>query len=210
MDEQNPSDTSPRPEPDVTKPVTKPSGRERLRWRKKVLIPRVGPDGQPLPPAEMAQRSLYMREYARKRKAQLRAGAPKHGKPGRPRQPGLERRFEPTQEQREIVRLLVGFGISHERIVKCIRNPLTRRPIGTDTLERAFPSELDCGSAELDAVVCGMLAKKIREGNIVALIWYMKNRMGWADQREVHSRSDVDVKVELSPAAGHQPTALVE
>src|SRR5262249_56836970 len=78
-------------------------------------------------------------------------------------------------------------------------SPGTRRPIGVHALERAFADELDCGSAELDALACGMLAKRIREGNIVALIWYMKNRMGWADQREVHTRSDMELKVELKP-----------
>jgi hypothetical protein len=169
-----------------------------LKWRKRKLFPRVDAAGNPLPPKELAVRSEYMREYMRKRKAQLKGGAEKHGKPGRPRQPGLEHRFEPTQEQREIVRLLVGMGVTPDRICKCIRNPLTRRPIGVETLTKRFADELDCGSAELDALACGMLAKKIREGNIVAIIWYQKNRMGWADQREVHSHSDVDMKVELS------------
>jgi hypothetical protein len=43
-------------------------------------------------------------------------------KPGRPRNPALEWRFEPTPEQRQLVQLLVGVGISHEQICKCIRS----------------------------------------------------------------------------------------
>ena len=187
MDEQDRSDTSP------------PRAKRVLKWRKRKLFPRVGPNGEPLPPQELAVRSEYMREYARRRKAQLKAGAPKHGKPGRPRQPGLEFRFEPTQEQREVVKLLSGFAVSKDRICKCVRNPDTRRPIGVHTLERAFADELDTGAAELNALVVGKLAKKIQEGNIVAIIWTMKNLYGWADHREVHSTGELDAKIELTP-----------
>jgi len=197
MDEPDRSDTSPPPEPGVTKPA-KPPGRERLRWRKRRLFPRTDAEGNPLPPVELAVRSEYQRQYMRRRRAQLKGGAPKHGKPGRPRTPGLEFKFQPTQEQREIVRLLVGMGVTADRICKCIRNPLTRRPIGVETLTKRFADELDCGSAELDALACGMLAKKIREGNIVAIIWYQKNRMGWSDVREVHSHGDVDMNIKIS------------
>jgi hypothetical protein len=195
MDEQDPSDTPP-PEPDVTKP--KPPGRVRLRWRKRKLFPRVGPNGEPLPAKELATRSEYMRSYMRQRRAQLKGGAQKHGKPGRPRQPGLENRFVPSAENREVVKLLAGFAVPKDRICRCVRNPETRRPIGIPTLEKHFADELDTGFAELNALVCGKLAKKIAEGNVVAIIWTMKNLYGWSDVREVHSHSDVDMKVELS------------
>jgi hypothetical protein len=66
-------------------------------------------------------------------------------------------------------------------------------------LEKHFANELDTGFAELNALVVGRLAKKIQEGNIVAIIWTMKNLYGWSDVREVHSHSDVELKVELKP-----------
>jgi hypothetical protein len=119
--------------------------------------------------------------------------------PGRPRNPHLEFRFEPTQEQRDLVRLLAGYGVTPDRICKVIKNPDTRRPIATTTLERRFKDELECGSAEMDAVCMGMLTKKIREGNIVAMIWYMKNRMGWRDVSEVQRTNEYDVTVEIKP-----------
>jgi hypothetical protein len=100
--------------------------------------------------------------------------------PGRPRNPHLEQRFAPTQEQRDLVRLLAGYGIPPDRICKVIKNPHTKRPIGRETLEKRFEDELECGSAEMDAVCCDMLSRKIRQGNIVAIIWYMKNQHGLA------------------------------
>jgi hypothetical protein len=170
----------------------------RLKWRKRKLFPRVDADGNPLPPQELAARSEYQRAYMRKRRAELRGGAERHSRVGRPRQPSLELRFVPSSDQREIVKLLAGFAVPKDRIVRCIRNPDTRRPIGIPTLEKHFADELDTGFADLNALVVGKLAKKIQEGNIVAIIWTMKNLYGWSDQREVHTHSDVEMKVELS------------
>jgi hypothetical protein len=41
------------------------------------------------------------------------------------------------------------------------------------------------------------LSKKIREGNIVAIIWYTKNRWGWRDVVE-QQRNGVDVTVQVN------------
>ena len=71
-------------------------------------------------------------------------------KPGRPRNPYLERVFEPTQEQRDVVKLLAGYGTPLDRIVKVARNPNTRRPIKVETLQKHFADELESGSAEMD------------------------------------------------------------
>jgi hypothetical protein len=120
--------------------------------------------------------------------------------PGRPRNPHLEQRVAPTQEQRDLVRLLAGYGIPPERICKVIHNPATRRPIGRETLEKRFENELECGAEEMDATVCAMLSTKIRHGNIVAIIWYMKNRMGWRDVVDQQGRNAVDLTVAISPA----------
>ena len=118
-------------------------------------------------------------------------------KPGRPRNPHLEQRFAPTQEQRDLVRLLAGYGITPDRICKVIKNPHTRRPIVVETLQLRFENELECGAAEMDATVCEMLSTKIRQGNIVGIIWYMKNRMGWRDVVEQQGRSAVDLSIQI-------------
>ena len=101
--------------------------------------------------------------------------------PGRPRNPALEFRFEPTKADRELVKLLAGYALPHDRIVKAIRNPHTRRPIGIGTLYKHFADELDAGATEVDALCTEMLTKRLREGNVTALIWVTKNRWGWKD-----------------------------
>jgi hypothetical protein len=122
--------------------------------------------------------------------------------PGRPRNPHLEQRFAPTREQRDLVRLLAGYGITPDRICKVIKNNRpTRKPIIGATLEKRFADELECGAAEMDAVCCDMLSRKIRQGNIVAIIWYMKNRMGWRDVTEQQGRNAVDLAIAVSAGA---------
>jgi hypothetical protein len=90
-------------------------------------------------------------------------------KGGRPRNEALERRFVPTQEQREIVRMLAGCSLPHDRIVRAIRNPLTRRPISVSTLARAFEHELDEGRAVVDQMLAATLLRKLKEGNVIAI-----------------------------------------
>jgi hypothetical protein len=119
---------------------------------------------------------------------------------GRPRKPHLEHAFEPTKEHRELVKLLAGYGIPEARIVKVIRNPHTRRPIGVETLKKHFEEELESGAMEMDAVVCEMLSTKIRQGNIVPIIWYMKNRMGWKDFVEQRSLDELDMTIQINPS----------
>jgi hypothetical protein len=68
-------------------------------------------------------------------------------------------------------------------------------------LERCFADELECGSVEMDAVACGMLAKRIREGNLTAIIWYQKNRMGWKDVVEQQRHGgEIDLSIQINPA----------
>jgi hypothetical protein len=130
--------------------------------------------------------------------------APKPKKPkrpvGRPRKPHLEHAFEPTKEHRELVKLLAGYGIPEARIVKVVRNPHTRRPIQVPTLHKHFAEELESGAEEMNAVVCAMLSTKIRQGNIVAIIWYMKNRMGWKDVVEQRSLGELDMAIQINPS----------
>jgi hypothetical protein len=122
--------------------------------------------------------------------------------PGRPRNPVRENAFVPNAEQKQLVRLLAGFGIPPVRICKVIKNEHTHRPIGVPTLERCFADELECGSVEMDSIACGMLAAKVRQGNLTAIIWYMKNRMGWHDhvvQERIGNGTEVDVNIKIDP-----------
>jgi hypothetical protein len=119
--------------------------------------------------------------------------------PGRPRNPALEKRFNPTDEQREIVKLLAGYAIPHERIAQAIRNPLTRRPIGINTLRLRFEAELEAGRAEVDTLLANGFSKRLREANPTILIWVSKNLWGWKDVVEQQGKSEVDLSIQIKP-----------
>ena len=115
---------------------------------------------------------------------------------GRPRKPALELKFEPTKEQRDLVKLLAGYDIPEFRICKLIRNQHTRRCIAIQTLHKHFEEELEIGRETMNAVCLTMLSSQIRKGNMTAIIWYMKNQMGWKDVVEQH-RFSADVKFDF-------------
>jgi hypothetical protein len=131
--------------------------------------------------------------YESRRARQRRLGR----KVGRPRNPALELRFQPTLEQREIVQLLAGYAIPQERICKAIRNPHTRRAISVQTLARHFEHELEVGRAEVDRLLADGLTKRLREANLTALIWVTKNRWGWVDRVEQQGKSEVDLSIAI-------------
>jgi hypothetical protein len=128
--------------------------------------------------------------------------APSGKKIGRPRDPNLEKRFQPSLEQREVVRLLSGFGLPHERICRAVRNPLTRRPINVSTLLRHFESELQDGAAAVDALVAGTFVKQLRSGSLTCAIWLSKNLWDFSDHvtQTGTTRSAVDLTVKIDPA----------
>jgi hypothetical protein len=121
--------------------------------------------------------------------------------PGRPRNPALERRFQPSDQDREVVKLLSGFGLPLERIAKAVRNPLTRRAIGVNTLQARFEHELEQGRAAIDQLLAGTLARKLQQGNIVAAIWCSKNLWNWSDrlERTNTGTTTTDVNVRIAP-----------
>jgi hypothetical protein len=89
--------------------------------------------------------------------------------------------FEPTKDQRTLVKLMAGFGIPHDRMRLGITNRYTNKPISRDVLERAFADELEVGSVEMDIAAMRSMATQIKKGNVTMLIWYSKNRWGWRD-----------------------------
>jgi hypothetical protein len=94
--------------------------------------------------------------------------------------------FEPTKDQRTLVKLMAGFGIPHDRMRLGITNRYTNKPISRDVLERAFADELEVGSVEMDIEAMRSMAAQIIKGNATMLIWYTKNRWGWRDDPADH------------------------
>ena len=87
--------------------------------------------------------------------------------------------FEPTEEQRRLVRALAGFGITHEDIGK---------QVGCEpkTLRKHFREELDRGTVEATAKVAQSLFQMATTGeNVAAAIFWMKARAGWREKSQV-------------------------
>lgn len=87
--------------------------------------------------------------------------------------------FEPTEEQRRLVRALAGFGITHEDIGK---------QVGCEpkTLRKHFREELDRGAVEATAKVAQSLFQMATTGkNVAAAIFWMKARARWTERHEV-------------------------
>ena len=58
------------------------------------------------------------------------------------------KKFVPTPDHRELVKLLATRGIPQEYIRQLIRNPQTGRPVSIKTLERAFATEIQAAKVE--------------------------------------------------------------
>lgn len=96
--------------------------------------------------------------------------------------------FIPTPEQQAVVRLLIGSGRPHDEIVTAIKNPRTSKPISIETLHKAFTEEIRSGQVEMNTLAMTGLAGQLKGGNMTAIIWWSKNRMGWQDST-VHEMS---------------------
>src|ERR1700686_2501417 len=80
-------------------------------------------------------------------------------------------RFQPSQAQRNEVKNMAGIGMSQD----CIAGVLEIAP---KTLRRYFDKELRKGKSEGDARLHQALYKSATEGNVVALIFLAKVRLG--------------------------------
>jgi hypothetical protein len=99
-------------------------------------------------------------------------------------------RFAPTDEQRNNVTLLIGFGLTEAEICQLIKNPSTSKPIDEKTLRRHFSAEIAAGGPSIKAQVGNKILATIlgREGGLTdeksiatLMIFYAKTRMGWKE-----------------------------
>jgi len=98
--------------------------------------------------------------------------------------------FKPTDEQRENVSAMVGYGLSLEKICRLIRNPQTGKPVDEKTLRKAFPLEIDTGRVTVEALVSGFIINSIlgRKGGIAnetaragLAQFFAKAQLGWRE-----------------------------
>src|SRR5947209_5144982 len=92
-------------------------------------------------------------------------------------------RFKPTDEQRQKVRALAGFGLSHKQIATVVE-------VGAvDRLRKYFAEELTVGPLEAQSNVMRTLFRLASSGrNPAATMFWLKTRAGWSEQGKVEER----------------------
>lgn len=90
-------------------------------------------------------------------------------------------KFEPTEDQRNVVSMLAAVMIPQEDIARVIINPDTKKPIALNTLKAAFPEELETGRLKVKAFTVGKLFGLIQKGVPSAIYFYLKTQCGWRE-----------------------------
>lgn len=115
----------------------------------------------------------------------VREGA---GKPG----------MVPTDEEREMVEKLSGFGLQQESIAAMVRDG-----IHVDTLRSHFKRELELGRAKANGKIGKTLFDKAMAGDTGSLIWWTKTQMRWAETQKheiVHTGISITGALEAAKA----------
>ena len=115
----------------------------------------------------------------------VREGA---GKPG----------MVPTDEEREMVEKLSGFGLQQESIAAMVRDG-----IHVDTLRTHFKRELELGRAKANGKIGKTLFDKAMAGDTGSLIWWTKTQMRWAETQKheiVHTGISITGALEAAKA----------
>ena len=120
------------------------------------------------------------------------------------------KKFVPTPDQREVVKLLAGRGIPQEYIRRLIRNPQTGKPLSIKTLERAFATEIQTAKVEFKLQIARFVmdtilgrrpvnAKPIKNERVrvTLAIFFAKTRMGWT---VANRQQSVDPPIDVEDA----------
>ncbi len=112
--------------------------------------------------------------------------------------------FAITDERREQVERLAGFGLTHEQIGACLG-------CSADTVERKFKAELSAGSARALAAVAGNL-HRIAMGDgreaVTAAIFILKVRGRWKEPPVAAVELNVSNAVAVSPRTDNEIAAF--
>lgn len=101
-------------------------------------------------------------------------------------------KFEPTDEQREMVMELASLGVRHEDITRFIKKECGS-PIGVDTLKKYFSHELEMGRIEANAKVAATLFKMATSGDQpAATFFWLKTRAQWRETPQQVAFTDAD------------------
>ncbi len=94
---------------------------------------------------------------------------------------------------------MVAAGIPQERIGRCIGPG-----ISPESLNRHFRDELDTGKDKIDAICAQGLVRLMQEGNLGALCFWAKTRMGWRETQKLEVSGSLSI-IDAILDAGSDP-----
>jgi hypothetical protein len=94
-----------------------------------------------------------------------------------------QKAYEPTDKDRNIVKIAKAAGCKEESIAKMLS-------IDLKTLKKYYRDDLDHGTDELTRNVAGALYKNAIGGNVTAQIFWLKTRAGWRET-EIHEQAEL-------------------
>jgi hypothetical protein len=106
---------------------------------------------------------------------------PKKGEKGK-YQGGGYPRFQPSQAQRNAVRIMSGVKMAVDEIRQVVLNPLTGLPLTKKAMYRHFRRELEEGPPLLKQLIAEKYMAHLREGREYAVRLGLKNRYGWSTE----------------------------
>jgi hypothetical protein len=94
--------------------------------------------------------------------------------------------WEPTDEDRDVVRVLGIAGFTEDKIADYI---------GKDakTLRKHCRRELDLSTMHLGGVAVGKLAKAINDGEAWAICFFLKARLKWSERHELTGKDGANL-----------------
>src|SRR6266849_5864770 len=92
-------------------------------------------------------------------------------------------KLNPTEEQRRMVKTMAAMGGKQEEIAMKIGIHSPK------TLRKYFRNEIDQGASEANMTIVQALYKKAKEGNVAALIFWLKCRAGWCEREGFETTS---------------------
>ena len=110
-------------------------------------------------------------------------------------------KFKPTDQDRRLVEKMGAVGVPHESIALVIRDGIDDK-----TLRKHFRRELDTAKVKANAKIGGKLFSMAMAGNVTALIFWAKTRMGWKETNIIEGNPDapLPLHVEVTFVKAHE------
>jgi hypothetical protein len=109
----------------------------------------------------------------------------------------MSKRFVPTPDQRQQVRKLSGFGLTHAMIAALVGDD----GIDVNTLTKHFARELEQGRAIATATLAESLYQRALGGCVTSTIFWLKCRANWREVQR-HEVTGLDGEALLPRASG--------